>query len=198
MTEGQGLAGLDSQLPEGQFARFAQGQAQVIGLTHGNTTGREDQIDLTQPRQAITGFFQVVGKNPRIDHLATQALQPTDQQASITVVDLPWPQRQARFYQLVARGQHGNLDPAHYPKRGATQRCRQPKLDRPQPCTRRQHRLADTGFLTLRAHILADAQRLVEAHPLVLQDLGVLLHLDTVGTQRQRRAGEDPCTGARL
>jgi hypothetical protein len=57
---------------------------------------------------------------------------------------------------------------------------------------------ARTGFLAPRTNILLKAQGLPEAYPLIIQDLGVFLHLDAIGTQRQRRTGKDPRTGAGL
>lgn len=79
MAEGQRFARLDRQLPQRQLARFAQCGPQVIGLAHRHAASGQDQVDVAQPGQAGAGLRQVIRQDAGIDHLAPQALQPTDQ-----------------------------------------------------------------------------------------------------------------------
>ncbi|MCY1424624.1 hypothetical protein D9M71_403790 [compost metagenome] len=197
VTEGQWLAGLDRQLPQRQLALFTQGDAQVVRLAHRNAASGKNQIDFLQPGQAVAGFLQIVGQNAGIDHFATQTLQPAAEQAAVAVVDLPGTEGQAGFDKLVTGGQHRHLHAPHHGQFGATQRSCQAQLDRPEARAGGQYRLANPGFLPLRANVLADAQGLGEAHTLIVQHFGVFLHFYTIGSHRQRRPGKDPRTGAR-
>ncbi|MNI14832.1 hypothetical protein D3C73_681070 [compost metagenome] len=71
-------------------------------------------------------------------------------------------------------------------------------LDRPHLRTCWQNQLADSGFLALRTDVLALGQGLSETYSLIGLNLGVLLHLDAIGTGGNRRPGENARTGSWL
>ncbi|MNN12525.1 hypothetical protein D3C81_1255190 [compost metagenome] len=198
MPEGQWLAWLDRQLPQSQLARLTQCRAQVIGLAHRNTPGGQDQVDITQAGQALASPHQVIRQDAHVAHFTAQALQPADQQAAVAVVDLPRAQWQTWLDQLVAGGQHCHPYPTHHLQLSMAQGCGQPQFDRAQARSCDHHLFALACFLALRADILLRLDRFKETHPAILQHLGVFLHLDAVGTGRQRGAGEDPRARAGL
>ncbi|KTC41256.1 hypothetical protein AO269_02735 [Pseudomonas putida] len=198
VAEGQRLAGFDRQFPEGQLTLLAQGDAEKIGFAHRDAPRGQNQVHITQRRQALACLLQIVGQNPGVHHFAAQPTQGTAQHLTIAVVDLSGPQRLTRFDQFIACRQYRHPWSANHVDMGLPHGRQQSQLDRAQSSARHQQAVADTGFLPLRTDVLANSQGLVEAHPLIILDASVFLHFHAVGAVRHRGAGEDACAGAGL
>ena len=200
---GKWFAWLDGDLPQVQLAQGLHRGFDVVFFTDRHAaTGQHQVVRCRRLRQRFDGGRALVGHDAVIGHSAAQALQQGAQKETVGVVNGTRAHRVrghfAGHHQLVTGRKQSDARLTSDGQAVHTDAGGQPQGGGGQALPMGQHHLATVHVLSLPANPLPWLDGGVDAHMSLWQgqQLTLFLRYHSIGTERNRRAGENPRYGA--